>query len=261
MSLAIIGATAAVAGVGLTTYSASQSGSAASDAASAQNNATAAAQQSQANATAEQKREFDLTQSNFAPYKAVGDAAAPALQQFNATGGGDMTQDPLYKNAMGAATRQATQQSAGSGQGTAGGALQTRLAQLGNQVYNNTYATKYQQLTDAIKVGQGAAGSISTAGTALGAQSQAGASNLGSLAQSGAVNLGNIATNNANTQAGLYGGMANTIGGLAKTGAANGWWGSSAAGAPADNTAGGANFSGNVSGSGTVDNYGDPIGA
>ena len=162
----------------------------ASDAATkAQNNATDATTKVQTAALEEGKRQFDTTQANFAPYKAIGDAAAPELQKFNATGGGDMTADPLYKNQMSAATREATQRAAGSGQGTGGGALQTRLAQLGNQVYNNTYATKYQQLTDAIKVGQGAAGSISTGGSALSNQAQSGANNLSSAIQSGATTL------------------------------------------------------------------------
>ena len=180
----------------------------ASDAAtSAQNNATAASTKVQQDALAEQQREFNTTQSNFAPYKAIGDAAAPALQDFNANGGGDLSNDPLYKNQMQTATRQATQLAAGSGQSSQGGALQTRLAQLGNDIYNNTYQTKYQQLTDALKVGQGAAGSISSAGTALGNQVQSGANAMTGAYNSGAINLGNIATNNANTQSSLYGGM------------------------------------------------------
>ena len=83
----------------------------------------------------------------------------------------DLTTDPLYKNAYAAASRQEMQQAAGSGQSTRSGALQTRLGQLGETIYQNTYQNrytaasdayknKYQQLVDAIKIGQGAIGTL-----------------------------------------------------------------------------------------------------
>ena len=215
----------------------------------ATNNATDTAASSQANATAEQQREFDSTQQNFAPYQAVGAAAAPRLQQFDASGGTGLTSDPLYQGQMQTATRQANQLAAANGQATGSGAQQTRLAQLGDQIYNNTYQAKYQQLTDALKVGQGAAGSISAAGTALGGQEQ-----------QGAVNTGNIAMEGANAQSALYGGMSSqaaTLGSkLYSVGSANGWWGGSGG---TGYSAGGADFSANAAGSGAVDNYGASI--
>lgn len=210
-----------------------------------QDKATDASSQAQSNATAEQKREFDTTQQNYAPYKAIGEAAAPQFTDF-ISGKTDITSDPLYKNQMTASTRQATQRAAGSGQSSQGGALQTRLAQLGSDIYNSTYQTKYQELTDALKTGQGAAGSISNAGIAFGNQQQ-----------SAATNLGNIAHNNANAQSSLYGGMAGQAGALGSKvfdyGSKNNWWGGNG-GAAYD--AGGADFSANAPGSGVVDNFG-----
>lgn len=185
-------------------------------AADSQNNATDKSSQAQANATGEQQREFNITQQNFEPYKDIGAAAAPKFQDF-ISGKTDISNDPLYKNQMTAATREATQRAAGSGQSSAGGAFQTRLAQLGNQIYNNTYQTKYQEITDALKTGQGAAGSISNAGAMLGNQMQAGAQNLG-----------NIYQNNANTMSSLYGGMSGQATSLVgRIGSQNGWWGGS----------------------------------
>ena len=183
----------------------------------AQNSATKSASNSQAAALAEQGREFDVAQQNYAPYKAIGEAAAPQYTNF-VNGKTDITQDPLYQNALEAANRQATQQTAGAGQSTRSGAYQTRMAQLSDSIYNNAYQTKYQQLTDALKVGQGAAGSITNAGNQYANAVQQNANAMSSIYQ-----------NQANAQSSLYGGMSGQgFSALYNIGKSNNWWSSAA---------------------------------
>ena len=83
-----------------------------------QDKATEAATSSNDAAQAEQGRQFDITQQNFEPFRKIGAVEAPIYQKFINGQTPDISADPLYKNEMRTATREATQRAAGAGQST-----------------------------------------------------------------------------------------------------------------------------------------------
>ena len=155
------------------------------------------AQKSAANTSADAQREsiaaqtaqYNQTRKDNLPYMQAGYKALDQLQNFNPHD----SVSAEYQMQQGA--KGMNRQLAARGM-LGGGNAATRLAELNQGIRANDYNTQYNKLTDMLKVGQGAAGSINSAGQNAANQNSA---SFG--------NIGNAATQAGNATASLYSGL------------------------------------------------------
>jgi len=224
------------------------------------NSALASQEKINADTLAQQKDLYNQDIARNKPFYDTGVSANANLDKM-VNGGYDMNQSPAAQYELTQGTKSLNRQLAARGLLGSGNASQ-RLAELSSGVAANDYNQQYSRLLDQVKIGTGASASAGASSSTLGSQIGQGAASL-----SGAVGQNSTAVQNAQYQAGqgraaLYGGQSGATMGMANLGLnayrSGLFSGSGAPGTTYD--AGGANFAGNTPGSGTVDNYGDPVG-
>lgn len=172
----------------------------------------------------EQRRQYNDQVKRFQPFYETGTGA---LEDYNKMllGGYEMEESPAAKYQREQATKAMNRAMAARGLSGSGNAV-NRLTELNSAIAAQDWSNQYNRLIDAIKIGQGAAGSAGQAGQ-----------NYANAASQTAANLGNIYTNNANALNSIYSNAANSINnaansagnnamGLIATGVKSGWWGS-----------------------------------
>lgn len=181
-----MGVTAAVAAVGATAYSASQSSKAASKAADVQ------AESSEAG-IAEQQRQFDKLTELLSPYVNAGTGALTGQQNILGLNGSEAQANAIngiensaYFQSTAKQGENAILQNASATGGLRGGNTQGALAQFRPQLLNQLVQQQYQNLGGITSIGQNAAAQTGNAGM----QSANSISNL--LAQSGQAQAGGI---------------------------------------------------------------------
>lgn len=165
-------------------YSANQQKKSAQGAANAQQAAADAA-------TAEQRRQFDLTRGDQAPWLQAGQGALAQMQALNSGDFGSFTQSPDYQFAFDQGLQGLDRSASARGGMFSGGADADRMkfaSGLASQNYNQFY-NRLQSMA-----GQG----------------QTTASGLGSLGMGMANNIGNIGINMGDARASSYGQRADT---------------------------------------------------
>jgi len=185
-------------GAGVAAYGANQQKGAISSASNAQQ---AAMRQS----LEEQKRQFEISQANMAPWLGAGRKALTAQQELMGLGGDSANQLSALANSPGYRFRlQQGQQGLESGLAARGG-MGSGKAYTGAIDYNqnfasNEYANRLNQLAGLSGTGQSTAQNMGTMGANYGL-------NYGNTLQSGANALGSAAINAANaTQSSILGG-------------------------------------------------------
>lgn len=171
--------------------------SAANTSANAQDRATQVQQQ----ALDEQKKIYEATQGQWAPYRAAGEKGLSAMDKL-LYGGYDMKESPSAQYALTQGNRALTRQMAARGN-LGGGTAAQRLGELSSGIAASDYNNRYNQLLNSIQTGSGAVSGTGSAGTVLGNQMQAGVGDARSAANS----LGNIAMQQGQQTASLYSGL------------------------------------------------------
>lgn len=176
-------------------YLSSSAQSSASDkAAQAQKDAAAAA-------NAEQQREYDLTRSDYAPYR---EAGVGALGHINAlmADPNSITSDPDYQFQLGQGT-QAVQRSAAGAGGLYSGATLKALQRYGTDYAGTKLNEEYNRYASIAGIGQQATNGTSMAGMNMANQMGQNTIGAGNAAAANYLNQGNIWGNYAN-QMGSY---------------------------------------------------------
>jgi len=172
-------------------------------------------------ATDEQRRQYELTRADQAPWMEQGAAAINQLGEGVLSGemsrpfeASDMETDPGYQFRLSEGIKALDRSASAGGALASGGALKgiTRFGQdFASNEYQNAYnrytnqqATKYNQLANLAGVGQ-------TSAQQLGQAGQAYAGNIGNIAMNNAANQGNAAIAGANAQASAYQGWGNAL--------------------------------------------------
>ena len=179
---------------------------------SAAGDASNAQQQSAANATAEQQRQFNQTQQNYAPFLAAGRQAlgqqgdllgmnGNAQQQSAITG---LEGSPLYQSLYNNG-RDAVLANASATGGLRGGNVQTSLANFGRDTLAQTIQQQLANLGGIAGNGQGAAGSLGTFGQRAADQIGMNYQNMGDAQGRGALAQAGIFNNALNQGSGLFG--------------------------------------------------------
>lgn len=195
--MSIFGTIGKIIGIGGSIYGAAKSGSAAKEAAAAQLASTE-------KAIAEQRRQFDITQSNLQPFLRRGNVAGHRLSSilFGSTKF-DPNSIPGFTEALDQGLKSTERSAFAQGQGLSGRTLASLFNQAQGASYNafNNYANQLA----------GVAGTGQTAGTNLGTFGSNNSSTIGNLLTQGgnARASGIIGANNA-----LQQGINNTIGPL-----------------------------------------------
>ena len=184
------------------------SAGAAEDAEYNQNLRTVAAIQAQDRALAQQQGNFQLLQSQYAPYRQLGTQNIPELQKM-LSGGYDMQASPSAQYAMTQGTKAINANL--QARGLEGNAV-NQLGQLARSTAASDYSNRFNQLLAETNIGSNAVAMTGSGLNSLNAGIQSGANTTGNLLQANAGNIGNIMMSNANTQAGLIGGAAGNIG-------------------------------------------------
>lgn len=222
VAVPLIGAAVSVGGGLLASSSAKKAG-----------NQAAAAQQYAADQTvAEQRRQFDITQGNFAPFLQAGQSALTAqtdllglggfgaIDETGATGAGrdrqalaieQLQQSPLYQSLFANGQNTILANSAATG-GLRGGNIQGSLANFGRDTLSQVIQTQLANLGQVAGQGQSAAGSIGAFGANAANQigqayGDAGSAQAGAYLNAGKANVGNI-----NNIAGALGGIVGNTG-------------------------------------------------
>jgi hypothetical protein len=172
---------------------------------------------SSAEAVAEQRRQFDTTQANAAPYLAAGKTALGQYQTENDTpfDASQVQMDPGYEFARKQGQQAIDRQSAASG-GRISGASLKAASEYNNGVATTGYSTAYnranQQRTDRLNRLAALAGVGQTAMQQVGSAGATSAANIGNIVTSqgnasGAAQIaqGNIWSGAGNQIAALYG--------------------------------------------------------
>jgi hypothetical protein len=175
--------------------------------------------QSSADAIAEQRRQYDTTRSDYAPYRAAGVDALGQLQTDvnKPVSAADAMSDPGYQFGLDQGQQAIDRKIAAAG-GRISGASIKAADRFGTNYAATGYNAAYQRRQDRLNrlasiagLGQTATSGSAQAGTAAGnaisgiIQSQGDASAAGTLAQ------GNIWANTGNQLAALYGRAQNTV--------------------------------------------------
>lgn len=181
---------------------------------SAGNQAAAAQQYAADQAVGEQRRQFDITQQNFAPFLAAGQQAVGAQGNLVGLNGNDqqaaaiaqLQQSPLYQSLFRNGQNTVLANSSATG-GLRGGNIQRSLANFGSDTLAQVIQTQLANLGSIAGQGQGAAGSLgglgANAANQIGqAYGDAGAAQAGAFLNAGKANVGNI-----NNIAGALGGI------------------------------------------------------
>jgi hypothetical protein len=189
--------------------------------------------QAQANSLAEQRREFDITQGNLAPFLKTGTAAintlggllstpgqgllTPFTGQFQAPTAEQARATPGYQFLLGAGEN-AIQNSAAAQGGLLSTGTQKTLQQFGQGLADTTYSQTYNRAFNEYLQGynqfqNNQANEFNRLASVAGMGQQT-ATTLGQLGQQEASNVANINLSGANAQAGslLYGGQARASG-------------------------------------------------
>lgn len=174
-------------------------------------------------ATNVSKRIYEEQRDMFRPYYEVGTGALPEYQKM-LSGDYEMTESPAAKYQREQATKAMNRAMASRGMSGSGNAI-NRLTELNSSIAAQDWNNQYNRLIDAIKIGQGAAGSAGQAGSAY-------ANNVGNAMNS----LSNIYQNQGNTLSSIYTNMGNQFNqnmqkmdnnalNLFAFGTKSGWWG------------------------------------
>lgn len=189
-----------------TVIGASISSNATSDAADTQAASTA-------NGIAEQRRQYDLTRSDFAPWREAGKNALTSLTgEINTpTTAADVMQDPGYKFGLQQGQQALDRKAAASGGRISGASLKAASGFASGQAtagYNAAYQRKQDRLNrlQALAgIGQTATGSSAAAGTNMANNVSGLISSQGDASAAATMARGNIWGNTANSIASLYG--------------------------------------------------------
>lgn len=180
-------------------------------ASSGASSAAQAQQKSDAAAIAEQRREFDLSQSEFKPYLNAGTSALPGIEDLLGLNGADKAQsaitalqgspeyESLYRNGL-----EANLQNASATGGIRGGNEVSALANFGRDTLSQVISDRLSQLGGLAGLGANATGSAAALG-------QSNANSISSLLQA----QGNAAAQGSLAQAGIW---ANVLGKLGQLG-------------------------------------------
>lgn len=179
--------------------------SAANTAAAATKDAATISAEAQQKALEFQKQAYEETQKRWEPYRAFGERGLSAMDKL-LYGGYDMRESPSAQYALTQGTRALSRQLAARGN-LGGGTAAQRLGELSSGIAASDYNTRYNQLLNAIQTGTGAVAGTGAAGTTLGGQMQAGASNLGNIATGAGNTLADIAMIKGQQTASLYSGL------------------------------------------------------
>lgn len=179
--------------------------SASNTAADAQSYAADKALQGQREALAQQKEIYNNQRADFAPYKGIGERGVQDYTKLM-NGEYDMKQSPAAQYQLTQGTKALNRSLAARGLSGSGNAAQ-RLTELNSNIAASDWANQYSRITDALKIGQGAASSVANAGSQM-------ANNYGQSANAQAGIYGNMGNNMANiamqqgqNQASLYSGL------------------------------------------------------
>lgn len=151
----------------------------------------------------ESKRQFDVTQENYAPYQALGTSAIPMLGDLVGTNGADAQQaiidqlkgGPLYTSLTGAGEEAILANASATG-GLRGGNTQDALARFRGDTLNSVIANQLAQYSGLVGIGSGATDAVSNFGANAVAQQNA-LRNQGAAAQAqSALIRGGIAAQN-----------------------------------------------------------------
>lgn len=163
--------------------------------------------QSDAAAIAEQRREFDLTQSMFKPYTQAGTAALPGIENLlglNGSAAGQQAIDALkaspeyqslYNNGL-----EAVLQNASATGGLRGGNTQAALANFGRDTLSQVISTQLSRLGGLAGLGENATGSVAGFG-------QNSTNAISGLLQAS----GNAQASSALAQGGIWAGVLNNL--------------------------------------------------
>ena len=220
----------AVATIGSTLISSSMQSNAAGDAAASQ-------AASSAEAIAEQRRQYDLTRSDFAPYREVGQNALRSLagQMNTPTTAADVMADPGYAFALQQGQQGLDRQFARSG-GRISGAAMKAASRFNTGTAASGYNAAYQRRQDSLNrlaalanIGQTATGSSAAAGTSAANAISGITQNQGDNAGNAALYQGSVWGNTANQIGALYGRSRGGGGGYGGVGvptdpSGNGWY-------------------------------------
>lgn len=173
--------------------------------------------QSQANQLAEQQRQFNITQQNYAPYLAAGQSALGAQGNLLGLNGNDAQQQaigtlqtsPLFTS-LDQAGQDALLQSAAATGGLRGGNTQTALYNQRSSLLANVIQNQLSNLSGVSSMGVGATGAIAGAG-------QNSANAIGNIYQQ----QGNTGASNALAQSSILGRTFNDLSGILQNSLAN----------------------------------------
>jgi hypothetical protein len=169
--------------------------------------AARAQQQSDAAGIAEQRRQFDLTRSDFAPYMDAGKAALPGIEDLMGLNGNDkasaaiaaLQASPAYQSLYNNGLETVLQNASATG-GLRGGNAQNSLAQFGRDTLSQVISDQFGRLGGLAGIGQGATGSVAGLG-------QSSADNIAALLQAS----GNAQASSSLTNAGIWSGVLNNL--------------------------------------------------
>jgi hypothetical protein len=176
-------------------------------ASSGASSAANAQQQSSAAAIAEQRRQYDLSRSDFAPYRAAGTQALPGIENLLGLNGNAASStaidalkaSPAYQSLYNNGQEAVLQNASATG-GLRGGNTQASLANFGRDTLSQVISDQLARLGGLAGIGQGAVGSSA----ALGANS---ANQISGLLQA----QGNAAASGALAQGGIWSGVLNNL--------------------------------------------------
>jgi hypothetical protein len=179
-------------------------------ASSGTSSAAHAQQQSDAAAIAEQRRQFDLTRSDFAPYLNAGKTALPQIQDLLGLNGNAkasaaidaLKASPAYQSLYNNGQEAILQNAAATG-GLRGGNTQGALANFGRDTLSSVISDQLARLGGLAGMGENATGSVANLG-------QNTANSISGLLQAS----GNAAASGALSQAGIWSSVLNNLGSI-----------------------------------------------
>lgn len=170
---------------------------------------------------AEQRRQFDLTRGDFAPYQQAGQQALERLSALMGLGGAEDQQteidalrgSPLYQSLY-RTGEEATLANASATGGLRGGNTQAALYNLGEDTLSSVIASQLANYGGLVGVGSGASEAVGNFGAnAVAQQANLRNQGAGAMAQSALVRGGIAAQNWANAGAGLSDAIGQILGG------------------------------------------------
>lgn len=198
--------------------------SAASSAASAQaqgvSDASYYAYLGQSEATEEQRRQYDLSRQDLAPWREAGTQALADVTSLISAGPGEFTEDPGYQFRLEEGTKTLERGAAAKG-GQLGGAQQKALLKYGQDYASNEYTNflnRYYQKMNPYFTLAGLGQNATTTGVQAGQET---ASNISTIAQQYGSTMSNLALQSGQDRASMYINQANALTGGIGTGVNN----------------------------------------